>query len=77
MDVEDSNMLRAAARKCREEIKEEWRSAKLRPGKDYKQKDEISRRVLKKYTDKISPKFTLLQLIWQIGVLEGTFKERD
>lgn len=77
MDVEDSNMLRAAARKCRDEIKAEWKAARLRPGKDYKAKDAISRLVIRKYAEKLKPKFTLLQLLWQIGVLEGTLKDRD
>lgn len=77
MDVEDSNMLRAAARKCRDEIRQEWGRAKLRPGKDYKAKDAISRLIIRKHAEKLKPKFTLLQLLWQIGVLEGTLKDRD
>lgn len=77
MDVESSNMLRAAARKCRDEIKAEWERAEVRPGKDYKTKDAISRLVIRKHAEKLKPKFTLLQLLWQIGVLEGTLKDRD
>lgn len=77
MDVESSNMLRAAARKCRDEIRAEWKAAHVRPGKDYKVKDAISRIVIRKHAEKLKPKFTLLQLLWQIGVLEGTLRERD
>lgn len=77
MDVEASNMLRAAARKCRDEIRQEWARYKLRPGKDYKKKDAISRIIIRKHAEKLKPKFTLLQLLWQIGVLEGTLEDRD
>lgn len=77
MDVESSNMLRAAARRCRDDIRAEWRKAGLRSGRDYGEKDRISQRVIRKHAAALKPKFTLLQLLWQIGIIENTLSEKD
>ena len=73
MNATESNAIRATARKCWAEIQATW---KQEEAKTIKQREVISRRILLTYEKRINPRFTLYQLLYHIGVHNGTLKER-
>lgn len=73
MQQQESNAIRATARQCWGEIQEAWKKENART---CKQRDAINRRILLSYEKRINPLFTLYQLIYHIGVINGTLKER-
>lgn len=73
MTPELENALRATARQCWKEIQEEW---KVKQAGSIKERETISRTILLSYERKIKPRFTIYQLLYHIGVINGTLKER-
>jgi len=73
MDTAEHNAIRATARKCWADIQEAWKAEEART---VKQREAINRRILLSYEKRITPRFTLYQLLYHIGVLNGTLKER-
>lgn len=73
MDAAEHNAIRATARKCWADIQEAW---KAEEANTIKKRDAINRRILLSYEKRINPRFTLYQLLYHIGVHNGTLKDR-
>lgn len=73
METAEHNAIRATARQCWKEIQGAWKAEEAKSVGD---RNIINRRILKRYERKITPKFTLSDLIYHIGVINGTLKER-
>lgn len=70
MKPEQSNALRAVARRCNDEIKS---AIKANPKAN---RDDISRPIIQAHYKRITPAYRLVDLLWCIGVLNGVLKER-
>ena len=73
METAEHNAIRATARQCWKEIQGAW---KAEEAKSIKDREVINRRILLSYERRISPRFTIYQLLYHIGVINGTLKER-
>lgn len=73
METAELNAIRATARQCWKEIQGEWKAEEAKSIKDRKV---INRRILLSYERRISPRFTIYQLLYHIGVINGTLRER-
>jgi len=70
MTPEQSNALRAVAKQCNQEITS---AIKANPKVN---RDDISRPIIQAHYKRIKPAYRLVDLLWQIGVLNGVLKER-
>lgn len=73
MDTAEKNAIRATARQCWKEIQAAWKEEEA---KSIKEREIISRRILTGYERRITPRFTLIQLIYNIGLVNGVLKEQ-
>lgn len=70
MIPEIENALRAVARQCSDELKQAIRD---NPSTKF---DQITRPIIMKYAARVSPLFSVVQLIHAVGVLNGQYRER-
>lgn len=73
MEVTEANSIRATARQCWKEIQAEWKD---KQANSIKERETISRTILLSYERKIKPRFTIYQLLYHIGVINGTLEDR-
>lgn len=79
MELSENNALRAAARAALKEVNAAWTAAGASGSATSaaaKQRDHLARQVLDKWEAKLSPRFSRLQLVYTIGVIKGTIKEK-
>lgn len=73
MNATESNAIRATARKCWGEVESAWEKEGARNAHERK---EIYLRILSKYETKYHPIYTRRQLIYWMGVANGTLEDR-
>lgn len=72
MKVQDLNILRAVARECLKEM-----DAATKGVKSVKDRDAIRVPIIQKHYRKVEGAYRKIELVYAMGVIRGTLKERE
>ena len=77
MTTEEWNALLSVSRNAYRDIQAEWKRLGIDDTDNKKligARDDVNRRILSIYENKVHPRFTRIQIVWGIGYLRGVLR---